>query len=222
MGPLFTKILADQFQRLRDGDRFFYLNEQWNADEIKFLLQGDTLGKVITANTGITNLQRDVFKFTASISGQVSLQGKGSTSGQGVPGVTVELTNDNGDVLATTTTDRFGRYTFNQLSGPAANPETGSGVSATGDYHVVLVLPPNLVQLGPKPGTITITRGATNVTNVNFTVNAKTSQAAASALQAPGTSSLALVGAADAGGTATGGVDPAAVDALVQTLAPSM
>ena len=27
MGPLFTRILVDQFTRLRDGDRLFYLNQ---------------------------------------------------------------------------------------------------------------------------------------------------------------------------------------------------
>ena len=27
MGQTFTKIIADQFQRLRDGDRFFYMNQ---------------------------------------------------------------------------------------------------------------------------------------------------------------------------------------------------
>ncbi len=66
LGPLFTKIIADQFNRLRAGDRFFYLNESWNADELRIMQQGNTLGKVIEANTGITNLQADVFKFTAS------------------------------------------------------------------------------------------------------------------------------------------------------------
>ena len=35
LGPLFTKIIADQFNRLRAGDRFFYHNESWNADELQ-------------------------------------------------------------------------------------------------------------------------------------------------------------------------------------------
>jgi hypothetical protein len=61
----------DQFTRLRDGDRFFYLNEHWSPDELRILHQGNTLTKVIEANTSITNLQSDVFLFKASISGSV-------------------------------------------------------------------------------------------------------------------------------------------------------
>jgi hypothetical protein len=60
MRPLFTKILVNQFTRLSVGDRFFYLNEQWSPEELKLLQQGDTLAKVIEANTGVTNLQGDV------------------------------------------------------------------------------------------------------------------------------------------------------------------
>ena len=71
LGPLFTRIIADQFSRLRAGDRFFYLNESWNADEVRIMQEGATLGKIIEANTNITNLQPDVFKFTASIGGSV-------------------------------------------------------------------------------------------------------------------------------------------------------
>ncbi|HEX4607771.1 MAG TPA: peroxidase family protein, partial [Urbifossiella sp.] len=72
MGPLFTRILADQFARARDGDRFFYLNESFTPEEQAILQQGNTLAKVIEANTPVTNLQADVFVFRASISGTVS------------------------------------------------------------------------------------------------------------------------------------------------------
>jgi hypothetical protein len=65
MGPLFTRIIADQFTRLRDGDRFFYLNEQFSPDELKLLQQGNTLAKVIEANTDVPNLQSDVMVFKA-------------------------------------------------------------------------------------------------------------------------------------------------------------
>lgn len=93
LGPLFTRIIADQFNRLRAGDRFFYLNESWNADEMNLFQQGNTLAKIIEANTNITNLQSDVFKFTASISGSVQTSGGpgGHHSSNGVAGVTVQL-----------------------------------------------------------------------------------------------------------------------------------
>jgi peroxidase len=70
LGPLFTAILRDQFSRLATGDRFFYLNETFNSAEQAILSQGSTLGKVITANTGVTNLQADVFRFLAQENGQ--------------------------------------------------------------------------------------------------------------------------------------------------------
>ncbi len=69
--------MVNQFTRLRDGDRFFYLNEQFSPSEEAILQQGNTLAKVIEANTGITNLQSDVFMFQASISGTVSLASGG-------------------------------------------------------------------------------------------------------------------------------------------------
>ncbi len=75
VGPLFQAIMVDQFTRLRDGDRFFYLNENSTPEEANFFFQGNTLAKVIEANTNVTNLQSDVFYFRASISGTVSMAG---------------------------------------------------------------------------------------------------------------------------------------------------
>lgn len=63
LGPLFTKIIADQFDRLRDGDRFYVGNLHLDYFEQSIVNRGDTLAKVISANTGIHNLQRDVFVF---------------------------------------------------------------------------------------------------------------------------------------------------------------
>jgi peroxidase len=175
MGPLFTRILVNQFTRLRSGDRFFYLNENWNQDELNILQQGNSLAKVIEANTHITNLQADVFKFQASISGTVFFDandnGQRDRGEFGVPFITVQLLDSNGDVVATTRTDFFGHYTFSQLSGPAANVENGSGISATGDYSVVLVLPPFLQQTTPNPTPTDVTRGDTNVFGQDFGVD---------------------------------------------------
>jgi hypothetical protein len=165
MGPLFTRIIADQFQRLRDGDRFFYLNESFNANELNILNQGNTLGKVIGTNTGVTNLQSDVFIFQASIGGTVR-----DNSGQGVAGINVQLLDASDDVLATAVTDANGQYTFNQQSGPAASPDIQSGVSATGNYQVALVLPAGMTQTTANPGMVAIGVSNTNVFGVDFGV----------------------------------------------------
>jgi peroxidase len=171
VGPLFQAILVNQFTRLRDGDRFFYLNETFSPAEMAILNQGNTLAKVIEANTNITNLQSDVFLFKASISGAVNLNlFGGNRGGIGLPGLTVQLEDTSGDILATTTTGRDGAYSFNQLSTGNTNPELTPGVSGTGTYQIVVVLPSFLQQVGQGPGTITVTRGGQNFNNVNFEV----------------------------------------------------
>jgi peroxidase len=174
VGPLFQKIMVDQFTALRDGDRFFYLNESFSPQEQQILQQANTLAKVIEANTNVTNLPSDVFLFKASISGTVTTgvgqSGHGHNSpARPVAGVTVELEDAIGAVVATTVTNRQGQYTFNQLSGPAANAENASGVSATGTYTVVVVAPNSSRQAGPTSSSVLISRGDQNAT-VNFSL----------------------------------------------------
>lgn len=59
MGETFRTILADQFRRLRDGDRFWY--EHALAGETLELVEATTLSDVIERNTGVDNLQDNVF-----------------------------------------------------------------------------------------------------------------------------------------------------------------
>lgn len=62
VGDLFFAILSDQFTRLRDGDRFWYeVDPGLSKSEIRKL--GKTrLSDVITRNTSVTKLQKDVFR----------------------------------------------------------------------------------------------------------------------------------------------------------------
>jgi peroxidase len=168
MGPLFTRILSDQFTRLRDGDRFFYLNESLNGSERAILNKENTLAKVIEANTHITNLQPDVFEFRASITGTIFAATRSGRPGRGAPGVIVQLLDADGIVVATTRTDMRGNYVFTPNSGPAADPTDSSGLSATGTYTVVVLPPPGAHQLSPPPPPIQVTRGNTMVMRVDF------------------------------------------------------
>lgn len=59
-GPTLRRILAQQFRRLRDGDRFFYLNDPDLARELD-AINSARLSQVIQRNTGITGLQPNVF-----------------------------------------------------------------------------------------------------------------------------------------------------------------
>jgi peroxidase len=71
MGQAITsRIIADQFQRLRDGDRFFYLN-QFHGAQLS-AIQNTSLADIIARNTTTTNLQSNVFFFKTSISGRVT------------------------------------------------------------------------------------------------------------------------------------------------------
>ena len=176
LGPLFTSILKDQFTRLATGNRFFYLNESFGDSEQDILDRGSTLAKIITANTGVTNLQRDVFVFRSTIKGEVYLvdhdsshHGDGgghdgddhshdgdnhSHEGQDLSGILVELKDHlTGAIIATTVTDQWGNYTFN--------------ISETGSYDILVMLQAGLQQQNTP--TVTITVGGTNV-NVDIGV----------------------------------------------------
>lgn len=186
VGPLFQRIMVNQFTRLRDGDRFFFRNEHLSTAELTIFHQGDTLAKVIGANTNITNLQANVFYFRASISGTVMPAAPQVPAPQqpGLPrqlppppppgvmaGWTVQLHDMDGHVLATTRTNTQGHYAFTQLSGPAGSAAYASGVSAVGSYQIVLLPRPGGPSLKIAPLTITVGRGDTNVTGVNFIVD---------------------------------------------------
>ena len=59
LGPTEQAMLADQFEALRDGDRFFYENA--DSTSLVTQLNNTTLADIIERNTGLTNLQPDVF-----------------------------------------------------------------------------------------------------------------------------------------------------------------
>lgn len=59
MGQTFSTIIIDQFERLRDGDRFWYENV-FSGDDLAEI-QNTTLADVIERNTNITGLQDTVF-----------------------------------------------------------------------------------------------------------------------------------------------------------------
>jgi peroxidase len=162
VGPLFQAIMVNQFTRQETGDRFFYLNESWTPAETKIFQQGNTLAKVIEANTTITNLQSDVFAFYASISGTVftdanhnARQDRGEL---GLANATVNLLDaTDGSVIATTKTDRSGNYQFTAVEG-----------LSTGRFRIQEVLPPGWTQTTAAPAVQAITRGDTFIGGINF------------------------------------------------------
>jgi hypothetical protein len=161
-GPLFQAIIVDQFARLRDGDRLFFMNQQWTPEEQNIINQNNSLSKVISANTGINNLQPNVFVFSAGIAGTVFVDGnrdgvrQGNEPGQ--PNVSVRLLNAlTNEVIATTTTDPQGNYRFAGVNG-----------LTTGQFLVQEVTPTGWLRTSTLPPAQVITRGDVNLNGVNF------------------------------------------------------
>jgi hypothetical protein len=166
VGPTIEAILAKQFTALRDGDRFFYLNETFTAGEAPLLRQTSSLAMVIQANTNITNLQNNVFFFKESITGTIfddrDHDGFPRTGNEpGVPGITVDLNDASGNVVATTTTDSQGHYSFTDQA----------GIPGTGDFSTTIVLPAGYVQTTSNPPTLHLSRGGLEVDKVDFGID---------------------------------------------------
>jgi hypothetical protein len=157
LGSTFTAIIADQFRRLRDGDPFYYLNQPQLA---QYGVGKVTLADIIARDTGLKNLQPNVFFFQSSISGEVYTDGNGDGKLQsverGVAAVVVNLLDSSGKVVATTTTDSCGHYTFK---------DTGIGT-----FTVQVVAPQGTTVTTPT-ATVSITKGIA-IDNVNVGLKA--------------------------------------------------
>lgn len=78
-GQTFTKILTDQFTRLRDGDRFWYEN-QFSGKELQ-TINSTKLSDIIARNTDFDNVQKNAF--VASNVHTSGSSGNGGGSGNG-------------------------------------------------------------------------------------------------------------------------------------------
>ena len=68
VGMLFHRILTDQFERVRDGDRFWY--QAWLPPDLVGYVEARPLAKIIRDNTGIGDeLRDDVFRRRQSVAG---------------------------------------------------------------------------------------------------------------------------------------------------------
>ena len=61
LGETFSTILDDQFTRLRDGDRFFYLNDLEALTLFDSNIETVTLSQLILRNSSVTGIQSEAF-----------------------------------------------------------------------------------------------------------------------------------------------------------------
>ncbi|QEF98827.1 peroxidase [Stieleria maiorica] len=166
VGELISTIITDQFQRLRDGDRFYYENV-FQGQELRSI-QRTSLADVIERNTTVQGLQENVFFMLAEVRGQVTVASsigdrpagssgrdgaadRGRTSADGraaVEGATVELLGDSGEVIDTTVTDSRGNYRFRSFE-------------ETGDYQIRLADSGEVID-------VLISNGSTRLKGIDF------------------------------------------------------
>jgi hypothetical protein len=159
VGPLARRVIAEQFQRLRDADRFWY-QRAFSGRELD-RLERTTLADIIERNTGVEGLQDNVFFFRAAVTGEVYFDGNGDGDRDrrdfALPGIRVELLDDEGEVVASTRTDRNGRYRFTQFG-------------ETGDFQVRVVVPSFATVTTDNPQEFLVSTGDQTVNGPDFGV----------------------------------------------------
>ncbi|MEM6433273.1 MAG: peroxidase family protein [Cyanobacteria bacterium P01_D01_bin.115] len=79
VGELFQTIMADQFARLRDGDRFWYENSQFSQADLTFI-RNIQLADLIERNTTITGLSGNIFSSSLNPTGPAAGGSAGTSS----------------------------------------------------------------------------------------------------------------------------------------------
>ncbi|TWU23268.1 peroxidase [Novipirellula galeiformis] len=181
LGETSTLIIADQFERLRDGDRFYYENTM-TSSEIREI-ENTTLADIIERNTTNTSLQSNVFFFTPTIAGTVTTdtpvveqvanqqrgrqdrgndrRSRGSNdirqSTVGVEGVTLELLDSEGDVVDTVITNSDGNYEFDSFD-------------RSGEYQVRVASSNEITSVNSDSIDLLVSSGDSHLKNVDFSV----------------------------------------------------
>lgn len=153
VGETFTAIIADQFERTRDGDRLWYENSlDPNAVHV---IHQTTLADIMRRNTSIQNIQDDVFLMWGAIEGNIFAGSTDCGLGFALEGVHLDLYDADGNWVAQTYSDANGDYRFNQIT-------------EVGAYRVVLQLSKDYAIPASVYNDVWFDRGNMTLQNVNF------------------------------------------------------
>jgi len=120
-GPTIRNIMATQFGNLRDGDRFFYLNDPVLTEEEKDDIHHTTFRDIIVRNTDVELMQENVFESMpfSEICGEQTVAADGivrvHTTNEELANVTVSAWNSDGIVNSAVTTTELGFFNFAAL-----------------------------------------------------------------------------------------------------------
>ncbi len=120
-GPTIRTIMEKQFADLREGDRFFYLNDPVLTEDEKDWIHTTTFSEIIKRNSDIELMQENVFEAMpfSEICGEATIAADGwiriHTSNTQLPNVVVSANGDDGEVMSTSTTTDLGFYEFETL-----------------------------------------------------------------------------------------------------------
>ena len=172
LGELASTIIVDQFERLRDGDRFWYENTM-DRGQVR-VINRTSLADIIERNTNVAGLQDNVFFFAPEISGNVAAStqdqqqssdrdGRGERDGGDkdkdapMEGMVVQLLDTEGEVVDSTVTDRNGNYEFDSLT-------------ETGAFQVVLVMEDGMETEGSSTLDVLVSSGDSRLRGYDFRV----------------------------------------------------
>jgi peroxidase len=157
VGETIRAIVSDQFERLRDGDRMWF--ERIFSGRQLDQIENTSLADIIRRNTSVSNIQENVFFLNSVVTGQAYLDannnGRQDRVEVGIPGLTVELLDDEGAVAATTVTNARGRYSVSEFH-------------ETGDYQVRVVVPSRLLATTVTTRAALVSRGDLTVAGLDF------------------------------------------------------
>jgi hypothetical protein len=120
-GPTIRKIMEKQFTDLRDGDRFFYLNDPVLTEDEKDWIHNTSFRDVIFRNSGVDLMQENVFEAMpfSEICGNATVAADGlirvHLTNANLEGVTVNAVDNDGEIMISELTTDLGFYNFDEL-----------------------------------------------------------------------------------------------------------